>query len=87
MDNHDIRVKARNYIIFRTAEAFSGSEGFGMTVRGYRVPFFRGRYRILLEDVHYSDALPKGTGKLIEAVHDSLDDPYDKPKKIIVRQI
>jgi len=88
MDNGDIRVNSRNYLLFRTARAFSDRDGFSLTVKGYRLPFLRGRYTILVEGVHYSDvSIPKGTGTLIEAVHRSLCDPYNAPKKILVRQI
>jgi hypothetical protein len=88
MGRGEVELKTRNYLLFRTASAYSESEGIGLTVKGYRLPFFRGRYSILVEGVHYSDVtLPKGTSQLVETVRESLDDPHDAPKRIQIRQI
>lgn len=87
MGGNGITVKSRNFILFRTAEAVIGSGPGSTVVTGFRVPFFPGRYRILVEGIGYGNPqLPKALDNTLDKVRKELDDPHELPKKIPVRE-
>ncbi len=87
MGGNGITIKSRNFILFRTAEAVI-ERGPGITVvTGFRVPLFRGKYRILVEGIGYGKPnLPKSLDSTLDKVRESLEDPHELPKKIKVRE-
>ncbi len=87
MGGNGITVKTRNFILFRTAEAVVGSGSETTIVTGFRVPGFRGKYRILVEGITYgTPRFPKNLEKTLEKVAKGIEDPHELPKKIPVKE-
>ena len=86
MGGNGITIKTRNFILFRTAEAvINGPET--TVVTGFRLPFFRGKYRILTEGIGYGrPRLPEDIDSTLDKVKAGLEDPHELPKKIPVRE-
>jgi len=60
-------------------------DGYLVHVEGFRLPLFPGRYRILVEGIHYGmQPDTRGLGDMIDRVHEALADPYKRPEKVAI---